>query len=129
MSQESHHKPNELERDEKTLKLVRTLVRSMGPLLFLVMLTLAIGQGGLDRLVNLTGAETIIFVCILTMFFGILWSYTHEIAGGSLIIVAYFAMAITTGKIIPGTVYPIFFIIGILHIYCALLEKSIEKRR
>ena len=127
MSTEQQKKTGPSEGDEKIVKIVRTLARSIGPILFLVMLTLAIGQGGMDRLISLTGTETICFICILTMFFGILWTYTHEIAGGILIIVGYIVLAIVMKSPIPGTVYPIFFILGCLHIYCGLMELKFNR--
>ena len=121
MNTDKNKKTVDLEHDEKIVKIVRTLARSIGPILFIVMLTLAIGQGGMDRLMNLTGAETIAFVCIITMFFGILWSYTHEIAAGILIMLGYIVLAFTVGNIIPGTIYPIFFVVGALHVYCGVM--------
>ena len=129
MNTEKSKKSLDLERDEKVVKIVRTLARGIGPLLFLVMITLAIGQGGLSRLMSLTGTETIALVCILTMFVGILWSFTHEIAAGILIILGYIVLAFTIGKVIPGTIYPVFFIIGVLHIYCGVMEIGIQKRK
>lgn len=125
----SKDKDKQLEKDEKVVKLVRTVARGIGPLLFLVMLISTIGQGGLDALINLTGTETITFVCVITMFFGIIWAYQKETAGGVLIIVAYIVMAFNTGSAIPGAVYPIFFFTGILNIYVGLMEVGLKRRR
>lgn len=129
MNTDRDKKTADLEHDEKIVKIVRTVARSIGPLLFIVMLTLAIGQGGMNRLMNLTGAETIAFVSIITMFFGILWSYTHEIAAGILIMLGYAVLAFTVGNIIPGTIYPIFFITGALHVYCGVMDIAIQKKK
>ncbi|MCK5820263.1 MAG: hypothetical protein KAH17_00185 [Bacteroidales bacterium] len=115
------------EQDEKILKLVRILARGIGILLFLIMLINAIGQGGIDRLISLNGTETISFVCILTMFFGIIWANQKEIAGGILIIVSYIVFAINIGSIIPDAVIPIFFFTGILHIYAGLIDLKQRK--
>ena len=120
---------NQHEKDEKIIKLIRILTRGTGPILFLVMLTLAIGQGGMDRLINLTLEETIIIVGIMCMFFGIVWAYQNEIAGGIIIVLAYVIVAILQGKIFPNSVMPIFLIIGILNIYLGLMEIGLKKRR
>ena len=119
----------QLEQDEKTVKIVRILARGIGPILFIVMLVSAIGQGGIDSLINLTGTEMISFVCILTMFFGIIWAFQNEIAGGILIILAYIVLAVLEGRLIPGVVYPIFFLTGVLHLYVGLMEISFRRKR
>ncbi len=115
-------------RDEKIVKMIRALARGIGPILFLVLITSVISQGGMDRLMTLTGRETITLVCILVMFFGMLWSYTHEIAGGVLIIAAYIALAINLGSILPGAVYPIFLVTGILHLYTGFKALGFRRR-
>ncbi len=111
------------ERDQKIIKLVRSLARGISPILFLVMITMTIGQGGMDRLMTMTGKETISLMAILVMFFGMVWAYTHEIAAGILIILAYVVLAITLGKAIPGAEYPIFFFNGILYLYVGFMER------
>lgn len=123
------HLVKQLEKDEKVVKLVRLLARGIGPLLFLVLLISAISQGGIDRLINLTGTETISFVCIVTMLFGIIWTYQNEIAGGILIILAYLVMCMNMGSFIPGALFPIFLFTGILHIYAGLMEIGLKRRR
>ena len=126
MKTESKEPQKQLEQDEKIVKLVRILARGIGVLLFLVMLISAIGQGGLDRLISLNGTETISFVCILTMFFGIIWANQKEIAGGILMIVAYIVLAINLGSMIPNPIYPIFFFTGVLHIYAGVMEIKLK---
>ncbi len=128
MKTESKDPQKQLEQDEKILKLVRIMSRGIGVLLFLVMLIGAIGQGGLDRLISLNGTETISFVCILTMFFGIIWANQKEIAGGILIIVAYIVLAINLGSVAPDAIIPIFFFTGILHIYAGMTEIKLKRK-
>ena len=118
-----------LDQDEKIVKLVRIVVRAIGPILFLIMLPSAISQGGLDRLINLSGEETITFVGILTMFFGIIWAYQNEIAGGIVIVIVYIVMAMLLGSLFPNAIYPIFLIVGILNIYLGVMELSLRKRQ
>ncbi|MEA1877985.1 MAG: hypothetical protein U9N86_14105 [Bacteroidota bacterium] len=118
----------QLKQDEKILQLVRILARGIGVILFLVMLINAIGQGGLDRLINLNGTETISFVCILTMFFGIIWANQKEIASGILIIVSYIVLAINSGSVIPDAIIPIFFFTGVLHIYAGVMEIKLKQK-
>ena len=55
------------EQDEKLLKLIKGIVRGVSPILFLVMLLMSIGQGGLDRLISMTLDESIIFFGIICM--------------------------------------------------------------
>lgn len=121
-------KEKQMEQDEKIIKLVRILARGIGVILFLVMLIGAIGQGGLDRLINLNGTETISFICILTMFFGIIWANQKEIAGGILIIVGYIILAINLGSLIPDAIIPIFFFTGVLHIYAGVMEIKLKQK-
>lgn len=104
-------------QEDKALEIVRILAKGIGPLLFLVLLISAISQGGMDRLIHLNGQETISFVCIATMFFGIIWALHNEIAGGILIVVTYVVLALNMGSIFPGKVLPIFLFVGILHLY------------
>ncbi len=118
----------QLEQDEKIVKIVKTVANGIGPILFLVMLIGAIGQGGIDRLINLTGSEAMIFVGILTMFFGIIWAYQNEIAGGIVVVVVYIVLAIIQGSFIPNAVFPIFLITGVFHIYVGVMEMGIKKR-
>ena len=115
------------DKEEKLIKLIKALANGVGLIMFIVLLISAIQQGGLDRLINLNGKETVSFVCILTMFFGIVWAHQKEIAGGILIIVAYIVMAITMGKIFPDAVLPIFLIVGILHLYAGIMEFKLNK--
>lgn len=124
----TERKDKQLEQDEKILKLVRILARGIGVILFLVMLINAIDQGGLDRLINLNGTETISFVCILTMFFGIIWANQKEIAGGILIIVGYIILGINLGSLIPDAIIPIFFFTGVLHIYAGVMEIKLNQK-
>jgi hypothetical protein len=118
-----------LEQDEKMLKLVKGITRGISPILFMVMLLMSIGQGGLDRLISMTLEESFIFFGIIIMFFGIVWSYQNEIAGGIVVIVFYVILAIIHGKIFPSPILPIFLIIGVLNIYVGLMEMSLRKRR
>ena len=117
------------ELDEKLLKIVKIISRGMGPILFMVMITMALGQGGLDRLISMTMEESLIFVGILGMFFGIVWSYQNEIAGGIVVVLIYLGLVIIMGKIFPNPVLPIFLIIGVLNIYVGITEISLRKRR
>ena len=117
------------ELDEKLLKLIKVITRGMGPILFMVMLLMSIGQGGLDRLISMNLEETFIFVGILCMFFGIVWSYQNEIAGGILVIVFYIILVIIQGKLFPSPILPIFLIIGVLNIYVGLMENAMRKKR
>ncbi len=117
------------EQDEKLLKLIKGIVRGVSPILFLVMLLMSIGQGGLDRLISMTLDESIIFFGIICMFFGIVWSYQNEIAGGIVIILFYVIIAIVHGKIFPSPILPLFLIIGVLNIYAGLMEISLNKRK
>ena len=116
------------ELDEKLLKLIKVITRGMGPILFLVMLLMSVGQGGLDRLISMTLEETFIFVGIISMFFGIIWSYQNEIAGGIVVIVFYVILVIIHGKLFPSPILPIFLILGVLNIYVGVMENSLRKR-
>ena len=129
MSREDTDHIKHLEQDEKLVNLIRIIARGIGPVLFLIMLVFAVGQGGIDKLISLTGTESMIFVGILTMFFGIIWAYQNEIAGGILIVIVYIVLAIIQGSFIPNAIFPIFFITGILHIYVGVMEIGIKKRR
>lgn len=119
----------QLARDEKILQLARTVARGIGPVLFLVMILSAVGQGGLDRLLSMTTEETLIFGGVLCMFFGIVWAYQNEIAGGIVIIIVYIFVAILNGKIFPNMIFPIFLITGVLNIYIGVMELALKKRR
>jgi uncharacterized membrane protein YqjE len=105
------------EQQEKTIKLIRALSNGISIILFFLMLISAIQMGGLDRLIRLTGAETITFVCVLVMFFGIVWSMQKPLAGGILIILTYVVMSINLGTPFPDAVMPMFFFLGVLNIY------------
>ena len=118
-----------LARDEKILQLARTVARGIGPVLFLVMLLSAIGQGGLDRLISMNTEETLIFGGVLCMFFGIVWAYQNEIAGGIVIILVYIFVAILNGKVFPNMIFPIFLITGVLNIYIGIMEIALKRRR
>ncbi len=109
-------------RDEKMIRIIRGLANGIGVILFLVMLITAFEMGGLDRLISLDGKETITFVCILTMFFGIVWAHQKEIAGAILIIIAYIVLAINLGKFFPDAIVPIFLFVGILHLYAGIMS-------
>jgi hypothetical protein len=109
-------------RDEKMIRIIRGLANGIGVILFLVMLISAFEMGGLDRLISLNGKETITFVCILTMFFGIVWAHQKEIAGAILIIIAYIVLAINLGKFFPDAIVPIFLFVGILHLYAGIMS-------
>lgn len=117
----SEEKQKQQEKEAKLMKLITALANGVGVILFLVMLISAFEQGGLDRLIDLNGRETITFVCILSMFFGIIWAHTKEIAGGILIIIAYIVMAANMGKIFPDSVLPIFLVVGLLHLYAGYM--------
>jgi len=117
----------QIEKELKILKLIKTLANGVGLLLFVVMLVSAVQQGGLERLISLDGRDTVIFVCVLTMFFGIVWAHQKEIAGGIVIVIAYIVMAATMGKIFPDPVLPIFLIVGILHLYAGIMEARLNK--
>lgn len=119
---ESDEKRQEI--DEKLLKLIKGITRAMGPILFMVMLLMSVGQGGLDKLIGMTLEETFIFVGILCMFFGIVWAYQNEIAGGIVVIVFYVILAIIQGKLFPSPILPIFLITGVLNIYVGIMEKK-----
>lgn len=129
MNSEDTDQIKHLEQDEKIIKLIRIIARGIGPILFLIMLVFAVGQGGIDRLISLTGIESLVFVGILTMFFGIIWAYQNEIAGGILIVIVYIVLAIIQGSFIPNAIFPIFLITGILHIYVGVMEIGIKKRQ
>lgn len=116
-----------LEKELKIIKLIKTLANGVGVILFIVMLVSAIQQGGIERLISLNGHDTVIFISVLTMFFGIVWAHQKEIAGGIVIVLAYLVMAITMGKIFPDSVLPVFLIVGILHIYAGLMEGRLNK--
>lgn len=108
------------ELEEKTIKLVRALANGVGIILFMLLLINAIQQGGLDRLISLNGKETISFVCILVMFFGMVWSTQKALAAGILIIVTYIVLAINLGTPVPDPVLPMFFLVGALHLYLGI---------
>lgn len=117
--------PNKgIELDEKILKLIRIITRGSGPILFLVLLTIAIGQGGLDRLMSMNLEETVIVGGIFCMFFGMIWAYQNEIAGGIIIVLVYIVVAIIYGKLFPNAILPVFLIIGILNIYLGVMETK-----
>ena len=118
-----------LERDEKILKMAKIISRAIGPLLFFVLLTSAIGQGGLDRLLTMTAKESFVFFGIIGMFFGIVWAYQNEIAGGIVIIVIYIAIAIIQGKFLPNPVMPIFLITGVLNIYVGVMTFLLQRKK
>ena len=115
------------ELDEKLLKLIKGITRGMGPILFLIMLLMSVGQGGLDRLISMTLEETFIFVGIISMFFGIIWSYQNEIAGGIVVIVFYVILVIIHGKLFPSPILPIFLILGVLNIYVGIMGRAVRK--
>lgn len=115
-------KTDKVEKEEKILKLIRSLANGVGVILFIVMLIMAFEQGGLERLISLNGRDTVTFVCVLTMFFGIIWAHSKEIAGGILIIAAYIVMAINMGKLFPDAVLPIFLVVGLLHLYVGIVS-------
>ena len=117
------------ERDEKVLKLVRIITRGAAPVLLLLMIALAIGQGGMDRLIHLTFEEGLILGGIVCMFFGMVWAYQNEIAGGIIIVLVYIIVALTYGKLFPNAFLPIFLIIGILNIYLGIMETLLRRRR
>ena len=119
----------QLARDEKILQLARTVARGIGPVLFLVMVLSAVGQGGLDRLISMNTEETLIFGGVLCMFFGIVWAYQNEIAGGIVIIVVYIFVAIISGKVFPNMIFPLFLITGVLNIYIGIMDLALKKRR
>jgi len=117
------------ERDEKILKLVRIITRGSAPVLLLLMIAVAIGQGGMDRLIHLSFEEGLILGGILCMFFGMVWAYQNEIAGGIIIVLVYIIVAITYGKLFPNAYLPIFLIIGILNIYLGIMENLLRRKR
>jgi hypothetical protein len=118
----SPEKEEQIDKEEKILKLIRSLANGVGVILFIVMLIVAFEQGGLERLIDIDGRETITFVCVLTMFFGIIWAHSKEIAGGILIVVAYIVMAINMGKLFPDAILPIFLVVGLLHLYVGFVS-------
>lgn len=116
----THNKKELTELEEKTIKLVRALANGIGIILFMLLLVYAIQQGGLDRLISLNGQETISFVCILVMFFGMIWSLQKSLAAGILIMVTYVVLAINLGTPVPDPVLPMFFLVGALHLYLGI---------
>lgn len=112
------------EIDEKVVRLIRALANGIGVLLFIILLVGAIQQGGIQRLIELEIRETISFVCILTMFFAMLWASQKPLAGGILILVSYTIMAINMGSAVPGAILPVFFFVGIMHLFIGIKSRT-----
>ena len=108
------------EQDEKMLKLVRALANAMGVLLFFLFLIQAVQKGGLDALIQLNGQDTITFVCVLVMFFGMIWASQKALAGGVLILVTYLVLSINLGTPVPDAATPVFFLVGLLYLFIGL---------
>lgn len=104
-------------QQEKINRLIRALTNGISIVLFFLLLIGAVQQGGLDRLISLNGQETITFVCVLVMFFGVIWGMQKELAGGILIIVTYIVMSVNLGTPFPDPVLPVFFFLGVMHLY------------
>lgn len=127
MTDQNLNREEALEKELKLMKLIKALANAIGLILFALLLVTAIQMGGIDRLINLDGRETITFVCILTMFFGMIWALQKGIAGGILIMVAYIVMAINMGSVLPDAVLPVFFFVGVMHLFVGWKEYKISK--
>ena len=95
----------------------------MGGILLLLILAFLIGEE-LPHPTILTVDEQKLFAALFAMVAGILVALKWELQGSILTIVGYLFFALVEKKIIIGPVFPLFFIVGVLFLFCWWIDKK-----
>lgn len=107
----------------KNINTLRWITRIAGGLLLLLMLAFVIGEG-FPHPTTLTVDEQKLFTALFAMAAGIFVAFKWELQGSILTIVGYLFFAFFERKLIIGPVFPFFFIVGVLFLFCWWVDQK-----
>jgi len=107
---------------QKNINTLRWIARITGGILLLLILTFMIGEG-FPNPINLTVDEQKAMAALFMMEVGIIVAFKWELPGSILAIAGYLFFAFIEKNIIIGPVFPFFFIVGALFLFCWWLDK------
>ncbi len=103
--------------ESKNISIVRWFARITGALLLILIAIFIIGEG-FPNPMTLSQDELLLFIAVSTMEIGVILAFKWELPGCLLIIGGYVFFVIVERNILPGPVFPIFFLVGILYLFC-----------
>ena len=110
----------------KTVDILRWIARITGVLLLILIVIFIIGEG-FPNPMTLNQQEFLVFIAVLMMEIGTILAFKWELPGSLLIIGGYIFFVIVDKDVLPGPVFPIFFLVGILYLFCYWKSKKYDK--
>ncbi len=101
----------------KHLKIIRNTARVFGAFLLFVVLLFLFGEG-FPNPASLSAKELLLFLAFIIMGTGLAVSFKRELLGGILTVAGYIFFAIVNKTVFAGPVFPLFFVVGLLFIFC-----------
>ena len=101
----------------KYVQIIRLITRIAGALLILLVIAMTVAEG-LPTPSQLTDKELALFAAFILMFIGLIIAYKKEILGGVLTSIGYLFFAFTEMSVNNGPIFPLFFVVGVLYIFC-----------
>jgi len=107
----------------KYVTIIRWTARIAG-LMLIGLVVLMLFADGPPNPFDLTDKELQLFSAMIIMTVGLVIAYKREILGGLLATGGYIFFAVAEGSLDNGPIFPIFFIIGALYLYCGWKDKK-----
>ena len=108
---------------QKNINTLRWIARVTGGILLLLIFAFMIGEG-FPNLTNLTVDEQKVMAALFSMEVGIIVAFRWELTGSILTIAGYLFFAYVEKNIIIGPVFPLFFFVGVLFLFCWWIDKK-----
>ena len=110
----------------KIINIIRWIARITGALLLILIAVFAIGEG-FPNPMTLSREELLLFIAVSTMEIGLLLAFKWELPGSLLIIGGYIFFVIVERNILPGPIFPIFFLVGLFYLFCWWRSRKFSK--
>jgi len=101
--------------EQIVIKTIRWVARITGALL-LILISVFVFAEGFPNPVMLTNVELYLLIGMCTMIVGAIVAFKWELPGGLLLLGGYLFFIIVDGNLLPGPVFPIFPLVGLLYL-------------
>ena len=109
--------------ETKQVTIIRWTARIAG-LLLIAIVVLMMFADGLPNPYELTDKELQLFAAMIIMTVGLIIAYKREILGGLLATGGYVFFAVAEKSINNGPIFPLFFVVGALYLFCWWQDKK-----
>lgn len=108
----------------KQVIIIRWIARITGAFLIALVVFMFVADDGPPNPFELTDIELQLFASMTLMFVGLVIAYKNELIGGLIAMGGYIFFDIVEKSINNGPIFPLFFVVGALYLFCWWQDKK-----